>query len=261
MSQRVLVSGALGRMGERVRAMLQASSKLALGSALEYADHPQQGTQLEDGITLSANLDTSLSQANVVIDFSLPDASMSLLRAAAERNCPCVVGTTGFSQPQQAEIETLAKQIAIIVAPNFSVAVNVVEHLVREATRLLGSQYDAEIVELHHRAKRDAPSGTALALGHAVQRGRANEEAAFIMSREGEIGARPTGSIGIQTLRGGDCAGEHQVMFIGEGERVEISHRASTRDHFARGAVRAAEWILEQPPGLYSMAQVLGLSE
>jgi 4-hydroxy-tetrahydrodipicolinate reductase len=171
---------------------------------------------------------------------------------------PCVVGTTGFSAEEQREIEALAKRCALIVAANFSVAVNVLKHLTQEAARLLGPDYDAEILELHHSAKVDAPSGTALELARVIEQGRTAEQGR-VLAREGHTGARPRGAIGLQTLRGGDNPGEHTVLFIGRGERLELAHRAATRDHFARGAVRAAGWLRSKPPGLYEMKQVLGL--
>jgi 4-hydroxy-tetrahydrodipicolinate reductase len=139
--------------------------------------------------------------------------------------------------------------------------VNLLFHLVRESARRLGGEYDAEVLELHHAAKIDAPSGTALRLAEAIAEGRNASDQRFVLAREGETGARPTGSIGVQALRGGDNPGEHSVLFLGRGERLELAHRAATRDHFARGALRAAAWVLGQPPGLYDMEQVLGLRE
>ncbi len=148
----------------------------------------------------------------------------------------------------------------MIHAPNFSLAVNVLAWLTREAARRLGPGFDAEIVELHHSAKRDAPSGTALRLGRAIAEGRGEKlEERLVLERAGEIGARPEGAIGIQTLRGGDNPGEHSVYFVGRGERLELAHRSATRDHFARGAVRAAAWLAGRPPGLYPLEQILGL--
>jgi 4-hydroxy-tetrahydrodipicolinate reductase len=191
----------------------------------------------------------------------MPDASVSFLREAADATVPCVVGTTGFDRQQRAEIQQLAGKIPIVLAANFSVAVNVLFHLVRQASRLLGPDYDAEIVELHHSAKVDAPSGTALHLGRAAAEGRGESlEKHLVLARNGQTRARPAGEIGIQALRGGDNPGEHTVMFIGKGERLELVHRSATRDHFARGAVRAAIWILGREPGFYDMEQVLGFS-
>ncbi len=257
---RVVVAGALGRMGENVRAALAAEPGLRLGAALEASGHSRLGEKLEGGIVVSADAAAALREGEVVIDFTVPKASLGLLRQAASAGVACVVGTTGFTAAQREEIAALAARIPMLHAPNFSVAVNVLTHLVAEAARLLGPGYDAEIIELHHAAKRDAPSGTALALAGAIAgaRGETLAERA-ILAREGDTGPRPVGSIGIQALRGGDNPGEHTVMFLGRGERLELAHRAATRDHFAVGAVRAARWLVGRTPGLYEMREVLGL--
>jgi 4-hydroxy-tetrahydrodipicolinate reductase len=183
---------------------------------------------------------------------------VALARAAAERGVPCAIGTTGFAAVERAELELVSGKIPIVVAANFSVAVNVLFHLTRRAAELLGPGFDAEILELHHAAKVDAPSGTALALAQAIAEGR-GDEAPRVTAREGHTGARPPGAIGVQALRGGDNPGEHTVLFLGAGERLELVHRAATRDHFARGALRAALWLRGRPPGIYDMEQVLGL--
>lgn len=258
---RVLVVGALGRMGERVRAVLAEEKTLRLGAALEAPSHPGLGSALEEGVRVSDDTKACLTSCEVAIVFAIPDATLSFLREAADAGVPCVVGTTGSNPEQRAEIHRLAGKIPILLAANFSVAVNVLFHLVRQASPLLGPDYDAEIFELHHTAKIDAPSGTALHLGRAVAEGRGQSpEKHLVLGRKGETGARPAGEIGIQALRGGDNPGEHTVMFIGKGERLELIHRSATRDHFARGAVRAAVWILGREPGFYDMEQVLGLS-
>jgi 4-hydroxy-tetrahydrodipicolinate reductase len=254
----VLLLGAMGRMGASVRAALEDDAQLALGAALEAPGHPALGAELAPGVKLGCDLQAVLPGADVAIAFATPAASLALMRAAAERALPCVVGTTGFGADDQREIDALASRCALIVTANFSVAVNVLKHLTQEAARMLGAGYDAEILELHHGAKVDAPSGTALELARAIEQGRAAEQGR-VLAREGHTGARPRGAIGIQTLRGGDNPGEHTVMFIGRGERLELAHRAATRDHFARGAVRAAAWLRTRPPGRYEMRQVLGL--
>jgi len=248
-------------MGERVRAALEEEDQLQLGAALEAPDHPGLGQTLAEGVRVGDNPKACLARCEIAIVFAVPDATLSFLREAAKAGVPCVVGTTGFDPRQRAEIDGLAGSVPILLAANFSVAVNVLSHLVRQAARLLGPDYDAEIVELHHAAKIDAPSGTALHLGAAVAEGRGQSpERHLVLAREGETGARPTGDIGIQALRGGDNPGEHTVMFVGKGERLELIHRSTTRDHFARGAVRAAAWLVGRAPGLYGMDQVLGLS-
>jgi len=211
-------------------------------------------------VRVSADLAAGLDAADVAIAFATPGAALGLVRAAAERGTPCAVGTTGFEAGERAELERLAGKLPLVVAANFSVAVNVLRFLTRRAAELLGPDYDAEIVELHHAAKLDAPSGTALELAAAVAEGRGEGPAARqVLAREGQTGARPAGVIGIQSLRGGDNPGEHTVLFLGPGERLELAHRAATRDHFARGALRAALWLRGRAPGLYGMEQVLGL--
>jgi len=258
--RRVALVGALGRMGERVRAALREHPGLRLASALEAPGHPGVGHRLPEGIDVTDDPARALSGAEVAIVFATPGPTVDFLRRAAEAGVPCAVGTTGFAPEQQREIRDLALRVPVVLAPNFSVAVNVLVHLVGRAARLLGEDYDAEILELHHRGKRDAPSGTALRLGEAVAAAREQKLAEVaVFERHGETGPRRAGAIGLQTLRGGDNPGEHTVFFIGEGERLELTHRAATRDHFARGAVRAAAWLLDRPPGLYRMEQVLGL--
>jgi 4-hydroxy-tetrahydrodipicolinate reductase len=257
---RVLVHGALGRMGERVRAALEAEPGATLGGALEAPGHPRLGEELAPGVRVGDELASALAASDVAIAFAPPAPTLALLREAALRGIPCAVGTTGFAAAERAELERLAARVPLVVAANFSVAVNVLVHLTRRAAALLGPGFDVEIVELHHAAKVDAPSGTALELGAAVAAGRGSERAAQqVLAREGHTGPRPPGAIGIQALRGGDNPGEHTVLFLGAGERLELAHRAATRDHFARGALRAALWLRGRAPGLYGMEQVLGL--
>jgi 4-hydroxy-tetrahydrodipicolinate reductase len=253
------VVGAAGRMGEHVRAALGESGALAFGGALEAAGHPAIGSGLEGGVELTSDAKQAFEGCAVAIDFSVPAATLANLAVAADLGTAYVTGTTGFTPAQQAQLETLAARIPILHAPNFSVAVNVLAWLTREASRRL-PDYDAEIVELHHKAKRDAPSGTALRLAEAIAEGRDQKLGDhLVLERAGEIGARPADAIGVQTLRGGDNTGEHWVHFIGTGERVELVHRSHTRAHFARGAVRAAAWLAGREPGLYRIEQVLGL--
>ena len=260
MSGRVLVVGAMGRMGERVRAALADHPTLSLGAAVERPSHPDIGRELAAGVVLGDDGADTLGSVDAAIIFATPNATLELLRRAADAGVPCAVGTTGFSPDQRKEIAILANRVGIVLAANFSVAVNVLFHLARNAARLLGDGFDAEILELHHSAKVDAPSGTALRIGEAVAEGRNQElKDRAVLAREGLTGPRPAESIGIQTLRGGDNPGEHTLYFVSQGERLELAHRASTRDHFARGAVRAVGWLLEQGPGLYDMEQVLGL--
>jgi len=248
-------------MGERVRAALAGAADAELVGALEGAGHPALGRELAAGVAVAADPRAAFARADAVIDFSVPAASLAALRAAAERGIAYVCGTTGFSPAERAELATLAKRLPLVLAPNFSVAVNVLTHLVGEAARLLGPGFDAEIVELHHAGKRDAPSGTALRLAAAVASARGQDlEAELVVVREGETGARRPGAIGVQSLRGGDNPGEHTVLLVGRGERLELVHRAATRDHFAAGALHAVRWAHGRPPGLYGMEDVLDLA-
>jgi 4-hydroxy-tetrahydrodipicolinate reductase len=257
---RVACVGALGRMGERVRVAIAEASDAVLAGALEAPDHPRLGEEIAAGVRLSGDPAIAFADAAVAIDFTVPAGTAAALRVAAGRGVAYVCGTTGFSHAERAVLEDAAKRIAIVWAPNFSVAVNVLIHLVGEATRLLGPSYDVEILELHHGAKRDAPSGTAFRLAETIGAVRGHDlEDALVATRQGETGPRPRGAIGVQALRGGDNPGEHTVMFLGRGERLELAHRAATRDHFAAGALRAARWVAGRAPGLYTMEQVLGL--
>jgi 4-hydroxy-tetrahydrodipicolinate reductase len=257
---RVCVVGAFGRMGQAVRANLAREPGIRLGAALEAPGHPRLGEPLEEKVPLSDDPKAALAHCDVVIDFSTPASTLRVLDAAVTREVPCVVGTTGFARSERDRIAEIGRHLAIVLAPNFSVAVCVLTYLAREAAKGLGPGYDAEILELHHRMKRDAPSGTAQRLAEAVAEGRGEAaREALVLSRAGETGARAPGAIGVQALRGGDNPGEHTVFFLGDGERLELSHRAATREHFVQGALRAAGWILGREPGLYAMEDVLGL--
>jgi 4-hydroxy-tetrahydrodipicolinate reductase len=257
---RVAVVGALGRMGERVRAALEAEASLELAAALEAPGHPGLGVSVAEGVTVADDAKRALADCDVAIDFTVPAATLAALRAAADAGVAYVTGTTGLSEDDQVEIVEHARRIPILRAANFSLSVNVLAWLTREAARRLGPDFDAEIVELHHAQKRDAPSGTALRLAEAVAEGRGVELAEKqVLERAGDIGPRPPGAIGLQTLRGGDSPGEHSVLFVGAGERLELHHRSHTRDHFARGAVRAAAWLIGREPRLYRIEEMLGL--
>ena len=197
--------------------------------------------------------------ADVVIDFTTPAASLAHAKACAARKVALVVGTTGFSAQAKAELAGFAATIPILMAPNMSVGVNVLFRLVAEAARALGSAYEVEIFELHHRNKKDAPSGTALRLAEVAAHALGlDPQTAAVYDRHGDTGERKPGTIGLQTLRGGDVVGEHTVLFLADGERLELTHRATSRENFARGAVRAARFLVGKPPGLYDMQDVLG---
>lgn len=256
----VMVVGALGRMGHHVRAAVNEHPELRVAGALEVSGHPELGNKLDEGVVLTDDVATALADCDTVIDFSVPAATLAYVEAAAAARVSYVTGTTGLSLEDKAKLARAAERIPVLHAPNFSLSVNVLVWLAREAATKLGPGFDAELFELHHSAKVDAPSGTALRLAEAVAQG---QQVALgdrlVLERAGDTGARPQDAIGVQTLRGGDNPGEHTVMFVGKGERLELVHRASTRDHFAKGAALAAAWLADRPAGLYTVEQALGL--
>lgn len=251
--------------GAIIRAIADAKDA-ALAVAVERSDFPYLAADASQmaGLAVSGIKITdqrpAKGGADVWIDFSVPAATVENVKAAAAVGASMVIGTTGLSPADKAVIAAAANAIPVVLAPNMSLGVNVMLKLIADAARLLGSAYDIEIVETHHRAKRDAPSGTALRLAEAVAEasGRDLSKTARY-ERHGDIGPRTDAEIGIQTLRGGDVFGDHTVFFFGQGDRIEITHRASSRDTFARGAVRAALWLHGKPAGLFDMRDVLGL--
>lgn len=254
---RVAISGACGRMGAHLIRAVEAHPETVLAGAIDAPDHPRLGETIAPGIPVVGDPDSALGGADVVIDFSVPAATAALLPIAASRKLAAVVGTTGLSDAQRGALENAARAVPVVAAANFSLGVNVLLELVDAAAGRL-SDYDAELVEMHHAAKVDAPSGTALRLAEAVARARGvGLKERQVLHREGQTGPRPPGAIGIQTLRGGDTVGEHTVYLVGPGERLELTHRALSRDNFASGAVRAARWAVGREPGLYSMRDVL----
>jgi 4-hydroxy-tetrahydrodipicolinate reductase len=264
---KVIVAGAAGRMGGRIIHMLEAAQGIDLAGAFEKAGHPAVGKDIGEvvglpgkNIKISGNFSDILAAGDVLIDFTHPEVSLELLKLAAPAGKAVVIGTTGFSAPQLAEIKNLSQKSRVVLAPNMSVGVNLMFKVVADIAQILSSGYDVEIVEAHHRLKKDAPSGTAMKLAQVIaQAMQRNLDEVAVYERRGMIGQRTDAEIGIQTVRAGDIVGEHTVMFGGIGERLEIIHRAHNRDNFARGAVRAAQWIVNQPQGLYDMQDVLGL--
>ncbi len=244
-------------MGAHVLDAVVATEGAKVSAALDHEHHPLQGQVVRPGIRMSTNLPAALAESDVVIDFSVPDASLALLELAAQLELAVVTATTGFSTAQKARIDELSKQLPLVLAPNFSTGIYVLAKLVAEAVRLL-PEYEIEVLELHHSAKVDAPSGTALRLAEvaAEARGRELHDLA-VYHREGVTGARRADEIGMQSLRAGSSTGEHTVFIAGPGERLELTHRSQSRDAFARGAVRAACWVVGRPAGLYSLADVL----
>ena len=266
MAVRIAVFGAGGKMGHAIVRAIADAEGAALAAAVERSDYPYLAADASQMAGLSASGVRVVDQrpakgaADVWIDFSVPAATVANVNAAAAAGAAIVIGTTGLSAADKAEIATAAKTIPVVLAPNMSVGVNVMLKLVAEAARMLGAAYDVELVETHHRLKRDAPSGTALRLAEAVAEASGRDLATTARyERHGDIGPRTAAEIGIQTLRGGDVFGDHTVFFLGQGDRIEITHRASSRDTFARGAVRAALWLSGKPAGLFDMRDVLGL--
>ena len=265
---RVVVMGAAGRMGRMLVQTLPDTLGVRLTGALESPASPMlgkdSGTMVgveANGVLISADPAAALADCDVLVDFSTPAASVALCKRTAASGIAHVIGTTGLSAEDLAAVQESAQKTAIVRSGNMSLGVNLLAALVERAARTLGPAWDAEIVEMHHRMKVDAPSGTALLLGEAAARGRGvslSEHSA--RGRDGLTGPRKPGDIGFASLRGGTVVGDHSVIFAGAGERIEFSHRAEDRGIFARGAIAAALWTRGKPPGLYSMTDVLGLS-
>jgi 4-hydroxy-tetrahydrodipicolinate reductase len=250
------IFGAAGRMGREIAQEIAARGLTLTGGT----DRPGSNATLADGRAIGSDAAALAGVSDVLIDFSAPGALAANLDACIASGKPIVIGTTGLEPAHHAAIDAAAAQIPVLQTGNTSLGVNLIAALVRDAASRLGPEWDIEIVEMHHRHKVDAPSGTALLLGQAAAAGRNIDLAAHSESgRDGVTGPRARGAIGFAALRGGSVAGDHQVIFAGEGERIEIGHRAETRTIFARGAVTAALWLINQPPGRYAMPDVLGL--
>jgi 4-hydroxy-tetrahydrodipicolinate reductase len=247
-------------MGQAVLAAAAAQPALAITAAVDRAGAAGLGAEIAPGVIVTDDLAAGLAVADVVVDFTSPDATLALVQAARARRIACVIGTTGYGPPVAAAIAALAEVAPIVVAANFSLGVNLLLGLARTAARVLGD-WDAEVAEIHHNRKRDAPSGTALAIGRAIAAGRGVDyDQVKRHGRDGDVGPRPAGEIGLSAIRGGDVIGEHTAFFFGPDERIELGHKASSRTIFAAGAVRAAAWVAGQPPGRYDMLDVLGLT-
>ncbi len=264
---KAIVTGVAGRMGGRIVHMMEAATGIRLVGAVESPGHSAVGKDVGEVVGLPAkgvkvvdSLDRVLPQGEVVIEFTHPEPSLAHLKQVADAGKAMVLGTTGFAPPQIAEIHALASRAHLVFAPNMSVGVNLMFKVVADVAKVLSEGYDVEIVEAHHRLKKDAPSGTALKLAQVIAHALGRDlEQVGIYARHGIIGQRSDAEIGLQTIRAGDIVGEHTVLFGGIGERLEIIHRAHSRDNFAKGAVRAAQWVVNQPPACYDMQDVLGL--
>lgn len=265
MTLKIAVHGAAGRMGRSVVQLIHAAEDLELAAAIDGVDSPVLGRDAGElagvgamGWPVSGHVE-AIASADVVIDFSLPSAIDALLDTVVRLERPLVLATTGLSEAQWKRVDEAARVVPLVAAPNYSTGVTVMLHLAERASALLGD-FDLEIVEMHHRNKVDAPSGTALGLLDAAARGRGwDPRAHTVYGREGHPGPRKREEIGVMTLRGGDVIGEHTLILAGAGERIELTHRAGDRALFARGALRAARWVAGQRPGRYDMKSVLGL--
>jgi 4-hydroxy-tetrahydrodipicolinate reductase len=263
---KVVIAGCSGRMGHALLEGVFADNELALHGALDRADSPQIGRDAgeqfgkKSGVLISHDVDAALKGADVLVDFTRPEPSLVYLAACQKAGVNMVIGTTGFTSEQKAVIANAAKDISVVFAPNMSVGVTLLINLVQAAAKVLSEGYDIEVIEAHHRHKVDAPSGTALRLGEAAASalGRNLEECA-IYGREGVTGERDPSTIGFATVRGGDVVGDHTVLFAGIGERVELTHKASSRATFALGALRAGKFMQGKKTGLFDMQDVLGL--
>ncbi len=267
---KVCIAGAAGRMGQRLIALTREDDELELAYALEYSGHPWIGKDVgvvsglgETGVKLARSICPNCD-IDVVIDFTLPDPTITTAEAASAQGKALVIGTTGLDGSQKTRLAECAKRVPMIHAPNFSVGVNMLFKAASLVAKTLGSEYEVEIVEAHHNQKVDAPSGTAFGLAEHIAEALGKDlEKDAVYGREGQTGVRPKGQIGIHALRMADVVGEHTAYFAIGGERLELTHRASSRDTFARGALRAAKWLVagKKGPGQYRMAQVLGFED
>lgn len=264
---RIAVAGAMGRMGSRITALSREYELLKLTGAFEKKGHKDIGKDIgvlvgvgETGVCLEDGVEKAIARADVVIDFTHTSSTLEHLRAASSMGKAMVIGTTGFTKDQLAGIADLATNIPCVLASNMSLGVNLLLKVLQDVARVLGDDYDIEIIEAHHRMKKDAPSGTAMKMAQIIADAmNRNLDDVAVYSRKGMIGERTKKEIGIQTIRGGDIVGEHTVLFAGLGENIEITHKASSRDTFARGALKAASWVHGKSVGLYDMQDVLGL--
>ncbi len=264
---RIAVAGASGRMGHMLIEAITAADDCVLAGALDIAASPALGTDASaflgraSGVAITADLAAGLQGAQVLIDFTRPEGTLAHVKACRAQGVNLVIGTTGFSEAEKAEIAAAAQDIAIVLAPNMSVGVNVTLKLLEMAAKALSTGYDIEIIEAHHRHKVDAPSGTALRMGEVIADalGRDLKDCA-VYAREGVTGERDPSSIGFATIRGGDIVGDHTVLFAGTGERIEISHKSSNRSGYAQNSLRAVRFLADKKSGLFNMFDVLNLN-
>lgn len=264
---KIAVAGASGRMGSRITALSKEYEGLQLAGAFEKKGHKGIGKDVgtvigigDTGVILADSLESIIDKVDLIISFTTVEATKEHLRLASSKGKAMVIGTTGFSKDDLKEIAELTKKIPCVMASNMSMGINLILKVLQDIARVLGNAYDIEIIEAHHRMKKDAPSGTALKMAQVIAEAlNRNLDDVAVYARKGIIGERTKNEIGIQTIRAGDIVGEHTVIFGGLGERIEITHKVSSRDTFARGALRAALWVYDKPAGLYDMQDVLGL--
>lgn len=264
---RIAVAGAMGRMGSRIAALAREYESIRLTGAFEKKGHKDIGKDIgiltgtgEACVLIEDGIEKTIDDADVIIDFTHTESTLGHLKAASEKGKAMVIGTTGFTKDQLSEVERYAEDIPCVLASNMSLGVNLLLKVLRDVARVLGDDYDIEIIEAHHRMKKDAPSGTAMKMAQVIADAvKRNLDDVAVYARKGMIGERTKKEIGIQTVRAGDIVGEHTVLFGGLGERIEITHKASSRDTFARGALKAAIWVHGKKAGLYDMQDVLGL--
>lgn len=266
MTTRLAIAGVSGRMGRTLLEAIAVDADCELAGAIDRADSPMAGQDAGvahgalTGVKVANNIESALANADTLIDFTRPEATLIYLDACVAHKKSIVIGTTGFDASGTARIQAAAQQIPIVFAPNMSVGVNVLMKLAELAAQVLREGYDIEIIEAHHRHKVDAPSGTALGLGQAVANALQRDLATCaVYGRQGVTGERAADTIGFATVRGGDIVGDHTLLFAGIGERIELTHKASSRATFAQGALRAAKWLQDKAPGLYDMRDVLNL--
>jgi len=264
---RIGVAGAAGRMGSRITALSKEYEGLHLVGVFERKGHKDTGKDIgsivgigDTGVKLADSLESVIDNVDLIISFTSVEASLEHLKLASSKRKAMVIGTTGFSKDHLKEVAELTKRIPCVMASNMSMGVNLLLKVLQDISRVLGEGYDIEIIEAHHRMKKDAPSGTALKMAQVIAESLdRNLDEVAVYARKGIIGERKPKEIGIQTIRAGDIVGEHTVIFGGLGERIEVTHKVSSRDTFARGALRAALWVHNKPAGLYDMQDVLGL--
>ncbi len=265
MSTKIVIAGCCGRMGRSIASLALADKDFEIVGAAETKSHPNIGTNLgkvigEEAldIDIKDNLSLAVKDADVIIDFTTPVATFLNLKIARSEKIPIVIGTTGLMDEEQRGIEASSKVIPVLVSSNMSIGINLLFHLAPEAASALGEDYDIEIIEMHHNKKKDSPSGTAKALAQRIAEAKGKRiNDIVVYGREGNVGERRRNEIGIHAIRAGDIIGEHTIIFAGKNERIEITHRANSRDIFARGALRAAGYIADKSPGLYNMQNVI----